>query len=239
MSGSLSRMSSSPASHENVSLTAELDRWLVAGRTARLWLRDDDAVQPTPALDALLARLRAHEAPCLLAVIPLLAEPALVERLSAEPLVAIAMHGVRHANHAPEGGKKAETPAERGLDLILSEWAEARRRLVDLFGPAAGRWYVPPWNRLSPEVASRLPEAGFRVVSTYAADDLRLPPPMLQRNTHVDIIDWRGGRRGRPAGEVLEALLGRGAGDSARRARSNGARAGGYPPWCLQDAPRP
>ncbi len=77
---------------------------------------------------------------------------------------------------------------------------------MELFGPEAGLWYVPPWNRITTEAASRLAEVGFRAVSTFATDDLRLASPMLQRNTHVDIIDWRGGRIGRSAGEVLEAL---------------------------------
>ncbi len=199
-------MSSPAASHENVSLLTELDRWSAAGRTARLWLRDDDAVAPTPALDALLSRLRAHEAPCLLAVIPLLVEPALADRLREEPLVRVAMHGVRHLNHALPGGRKAETPMERGLDAIVSEWTVARRRLIELFGPEAGHWYVPPWNRIGPEVAVKLADIGFRAVSTFAANDLGLAPPMLQRNTHVDIIDWRGGRIGRPAGAVLGDL---------------------------------
>ncbi len=199
-------MSSPAASHENVSLLTELDRWSAAGRTARLWLRDDDAVAPTPALDALLSRLRAHGAPCLLAVIPLLVEPALADRLREEPLVRVAMHGVRHLNHALPGGRKAETPMERGLDAIVSEWTVARRRLIELFGPEAGHWYVPPWNRIGPEVAVKLADIGFRAVSTFAANDLGLAPPMLQRNTHVDVIDWRGGRIGRPAGAVWGTL---------------------------------
>ena len=32
-------------------LNAELDRWHKAGKTARFWLRDDDAVEPTPELE--------------------------------------------------------------------------------------------------------------------------------------------------------------------------------------------
>ncbi len=185
---------------------AELDLWKAAGRTARLWLRDDDAVRPTPALEALLSRLRAHEAPCLLAVVPMLAEPALAERLRGEPLVTVAMHGVRHADHALPGGRKAETPLHRGLDAIVADWGEARRRLVDLFGPEAGRWYVPPWNRIAPAAAARLADVSFRAVSTFADDDLGLRAPMVQRNTHVDIIDWRGGRIGRPPAAVLADL---------------------------------
>ena len=35
-------------------LAVELDRWEEAGRIARLWWRDDDAVASTPRLDRLL-----------------------------------------------------------------------------------------------------------------------------------------------------------------------------------------
>ncbi len=202
----LSRMSPSVASHENVSLLDELHLWHAAGRTASVWLRDDDAVAPTGALDDLIARLRAHDAPCLLAVIPMLAVPALGARLDAEPLLAIAMHGVRHSNHALPGHKKAETPADRGLERIAAEWREARGRIVDLFGEQAGTWYVPPWNRIEPMVAGRLAEVGFRALSTFGNDAPPLPDVMVQRNTYVDIMDWRSGRIGRSAADVLQAL---------------------------------
>lgn len=41
-------------------LAAELDRWDAAGRRATFWWRDDDAVAPTPALDACLKAAVAH-----------------------------------------------------------------------------------------------------------------------------------------------------------------------------------
>ena len=37
-----------------VELQAELDRWQEAGKTARFWLRDDDAIEPTPQLERFL-----------------------------------------------------------------------------------------------------------------------------------------------------------------------------------------
>ena len=65
-------------------LSAELDAWAAAGRTATFWWRDDDATAPTPELGRLLRLAGAHGAPLALAVIPAEAGPALAEALAAE-----------------------------------------------------------------------------------------------------------------------------------------------------------
>jgi hypothetical protein len=187
-------------------LTAELELWRVAGQRVRLWLRDDDAEAPGPELDRLLGSLRRHRAPCLVAVVPMRAGRALADRLAGEALVRVAMHGAWHANHAPAGRKPEETPAERGLEAIVTELAAARGRLMEHFGAAAGRWYVPPWNRIGPQVAARLPGLGFQAISTFADNLLHLEPELAQANTHVDIMDWKGGRIGRPFDAVTADL---------------------------------
>ena len=86
-------------------LAAELDRWSEAGRQIRLWLRDDDAVAPTPALDRLWLLGERFALPVLLAVIPMQAEPALAEALHDRPSLLACQHGCRHVNHAPAGQK--------------------------------------------------------------------------------------------------------------------------------------
>lgn len=186
-------------------VVTELDRWREVGATARLWLRDDDAAAVTPALEALIARLRAHGAPAMIAAIPATAEPALAERLAPEPLAMLAMHGIRHANHAPPERKSEETPAERGLGVIEAELAAARAGFAERFGPASVRWYVPPWNRIGLEVAGILPRIGFAALSTYGARRFGAPG-LRELNTHVDLIDWRGGRVGKPQGAVAADL---------------------------------
>ncbi len=185
------------ASYHWPMLIDELDRWRDAGRKARFWLRDDDAQEPSVALEGLLQRLRFHGAPCLLAVIPMKAGEPLAKRLRDEQRVRIAMHGAWHTNHAPAGRKSAETPVERGIDPILDELAAARTRLVAHFGERAGDWYVPPWNRIDKKVAARLPDIGFSAVSTFSDNLFHLAPALAQVNTHVDLMDWKGGRVGR------------------------------------------
>jgi hypothetical protein len=190
-------------------LIDELDRWHAAGRKVRFWLRDDDATEPTPALDELLHRLRSCSAPCLLAVIPMRAGPLLAARLQKEPLVRIAMHGSWHANHATEGRKSAETPVERGIGPILAELAEARARFMANFGEKAGDWFVPPWNRIDKVVAARLPELGFSAISTFADDLFHLHPALAQVNAHIDLMNWKGGRIGRSRAAVANDIAAR------------------------------
>jgi hypothetical protein len=51
-------------------ITEELDRWQQAGKVARCWLRDDDAVEPSMPLERLLEVTGAFSVPLTLAVIP-------------------------------------------------------------------------------------------------------------------------------------------------------------------------
>lgn len=184
---------------------AELDAWERAGQVARLWFRDDDAMAPTPALDRLLGLSERFAMPILLAVIPMRAERSLAARLASQTLVEVAMHGLWHRNHAPAGEKAQETPAARGAEALSADFAEARARLQDLFGSEAGRWYVPPWNRIAPDVAGLLPSAGFSALSAFGQASHGVAG-LAQINCQIDLIDWRGGRVGRSAAWVASEL---------------------------------
>jgi hypothetical protein len=179
-------------------LPAALDRWQRAGRRLDLWLRDDDAVAETPALDRLLALAGRHRIALMVAAIPMKLEPTLAPRLAGHPVARVAVHGAWHRNHAAPGEKAREFPPARGLDTIRDELSAARAALVAAFGPEAGRCYVPPWNRIDPEVVALLPELGFSHVSAFAATPPAAMPGLATLHTHVDIIDWKGGRTGRP-----------------------------------------
>ena len=73
--------------------------------SADFWLRDDDAVEPTVALDRLLGLTGEFAVPVTLAVIPAFTGEALARRLEAAPHAAVAVHGWSHKNHAPAGQK--------------------------------------------------------------------------------------------------------------------------------------
>ena len=65
-----------------------------------------------------------------------------------------------------------------------------------VFGQAASPVFVPPWNRIAPALLPRLRALGFRGLSTFRRSPRRAQPApgLAQINTHLDPIDWRGGR---------------------------------------------
>lgn len=176
-------------------LCEELDAWHGEGRIASLWWRDDDATAPAPALDRLARLARDHEVTVGLAVIPGLAEPALaswLESVRAEVL----QHGWIHRSHAAAGEKNIELGRHRAAGVVTSELSEGLAKLRELAGTRFVPVLVPPWNRIDSALIRELPGAGFRGLSTYGPRDVEMPAPQLrQTNTHVDVVDWRGGRR--------------------------------------------
>ncbi|MBB3772623.1 putative glycosyltransferase [Angulomicrobium tetraedrale] len=174
-------------------LEATLARARTAGRTLAFWWRDDDAVAPTPALEALLAARARWAVPLSLAVIPARATPALAERLAGETQVDVLLHGWAHANHAPAGEKKAEFGAHRPLASMIADIEAGRARLDTLFGTRVLPVFVPPWNRIAPELVERLPALGIAALSTYKRRPPDGPAAPLRLNTHWDPIDWRAG----------------------------------------------
>lgn len=194
-------------------LSAELDNWSETGKRLDLWLRDDDATMPSDQLDRLAALAERFAIPVLLASIPLLAQETLARRLETAPLLLPCQHGTWHRNHAPAGEKKSEFGRHRPLPDILAEIATGRERLSELFGDAVLPVFVPPWNRIHPDVAAELPRLGFAGLSCFR--NFALGPAGGPRlvNTDLDLIDWHHGRVGRQAadllGEMVSLLAGR------------------------------
>jgi hypothetical protein len=179
----------------------ELDRWPARG--ASLWWRDDDATAPSARLDRLLGL---GDQPLALAVIPAQAQPALAERLAGSG-VDVLQHGFAHANHEPAGAKKAELGGGRPGEAALEELVRGRDRLRQLFGRRALPVLVPPWNRVAAAIAVRLPAHGYRGLSTVKPRP-RLAAGPFRANVHVDIVDWRAGRRFIGADAALALVAG-------------------------------
>jgi hypothetical protein len=189
-------------------LAEEAARWQEAGRTAELWWRDDDAADSGPALDRLLELHRQTRAPLSLAVVPARATRALADRLAAEPGVDLLQHGYAHLNHATPGEKKAELGPHRPAMIVLGELGTGWLALERLFGGRALSVMVPPWNRIAPALVPTLPEIGFSGLSTFGPRQrVRPVRGLLQINTHVDLIDWKGGRGFAGEAAVLGALV--------------------------------
>ena len=128
------------------------------------------------------------------AIVPAQATPALADRLAGEPGIDLLQHGYAHVNHAPAGDKKAELGPHRPLMLVLGELGTGWMALERLFGSRTLPVLVPPWNRIAPGLVPTLPEIGFRGLSIFGPRRARPLRGLKEINTHVDVIDWKGGR---------------------------------------------
>lgn len=198
-------------------LNHALARCRAAGVVPLLWLRDDDATTPTHALDRLHDLCEATGLAAHLAVIPDGATPALGAYVSATPKFVPLVHGFVHQSHAPDGEKKAEFGAHRPLAARLADAQAGLTRLSSLFGPSLYPAFVPPWNRIAPDMGDALAGAGYLMLSTYGPRNApQAADGLVQINTHVDPIDWRGTRGLLAPDLILERLC------QTLNARANG-----------------
>ncbi|WP_428696208.1 polysaccharide deacetylase family protein [Stappia sp.] len=175
-------------------LVRHLDWFAERGLAVPVWWRDDDAVEPSPALERLLAIANAHEVEVALAVIPRDATQALAGRLAGERFASVLQHGYEHRNFQDKarGEKAAELGRARDPDAALALVAKGRERLSDLFGERFVPVMVPPWNRIAPRISARLGEAGLVGLSTFTQFH---PHALTHVQTHIDMIKWKKERR--------------------------------------------
>ena len=189
-------------------LVGELQRWRQAGRAADLWLRDDDAIEPTAALDRLLALAGRHSIPLTLAVIPALCRRSTRRQAfrraprygrgawlgASQPRAARRQEG--RARGAPAGGDRA-CRAFSGQGRHRS--ALPRKQRAD-----PGSALEP--HRLEPRAAALRARLCGPCRST--ARQSRRRSGIV--NTHVDIVDWQAGKACRDhaalVGQLVEEL---------------------------------
>lgn len=189
-------------------LDAALERARAAGRTLDFWLRDDDAVAPTPALDAYLALARRWGAPPSLAVIPARATTELASYLADHPEVDVLVHGWSHRNHAPTGARASEFGVDRPDADKRADAARGLARLGEIFGARALPVFVPPWNRIDPGFARALPELGYRGASTHKRRvPGQTPAGLTIVNSHWDPIAWKAGGGLKDEARLLDLLV--------------------------------
>lgn len=188
-------------------LDAELNLWAKLELKPSLWLRDDDAIEPTPALDQLLGLCTKTRVPLALAVIPAGATAELAQRLQHLDRVSVLQHGFAHANHALGGEKKSEFAELRPLEAMTGELVQGRATLTRLFGDAALPVLAPPWNRIAKNLLEHLPAAGLAGLTRFKPRKAASPVPGIREvNTHVDLIQWREGRTGAPLIDILARI---------------------------------
>ncbi|CDX16912.1 conserved hypothetical protein [Mesorhizobium sp. ORS 3324] len=185
-------------------LVEELARWQRADRKAEFWLRDDDAVDPTPALDRLLGLTGEFAVPLTLAVIPAKTDEKLVVRLDKARHATVAIHGWAHRNHASDDQKKQELGAHRPREAVLDDLARGLSHTTGLHGARAVPMLVPPWNRIDAGLVSDLGSIGFAALSVFGPPK---PASVAVINSNVDIMDWHGTRGCRDHGLLVQAIV--------------------------------
>lgn len=188
-------------------VTSELARWRDEGLMPELWLRDDDAVEPTPSLDRLIALSEEFAIPVALAIIPARTGTALAQRLDKVPHIHPVVHGWSHANHAPHSEKKQELGPHRPRKTVLDDLAAGFARLAELYGERLAPMLVPPWNRIDQGLLDDLPALGFAALSAFG-HKLAAHPGLAVVNTHIDIIDSHRGNACRDHAWLVGALAG-------------------------------
>jgi hypothetical protein len=175
-------------------LEAALDAVALEGKAIRLWWRDDDAGRDHPELERLLELAERRALPLALAVVPLWLEAPAQARIAASSQASVLQHGFAHANHAAAGEKSCELGG-RAIPMIETELTRGQATLMDAFGADFLAVLVPPWNRMDRKLLGRLTACGFYGLSTYGRRDALLAAAgLVQVNTHLDPVDWRGGR---------------------------------------------
>jgi len=189
-------------------LDAELALWRSAGRCATLWCRDDDASRDSPPLQRLFEIAERATLPIALAAIPATLEQSLVEAVAHAEFAIVIQHGYAHRNHAPPTERKMELGLHRSIEETLAEVARGADILRSRFGQRFAAVLVPPWNRIAAPIVAKLPQAGFRGLSTLGPRKARWPARGLtQCNTHVDLIAWRRDRGFIGVEAALERLI--------------------------------
>jgi hypothetical protein len=175
-------------------LEDELGRWADQGLTATFWWRDDDAGEDNKALRRLLEQAAQLSVPLALAAVPCALTPEAAGHIVGAPDVAVRQHGFAHANHEPPTVKKAELGASRKQGDVVRELA-AGRVLLEARGVAPLHVLVPPWNRIDPALLHELSDLKISGLSCYGArGSAWAAPGVLQVNSHIDLIEWRGSR---------------------------------------------
>lgn len=179
-----------------LALEQELDLWALEDKPVSFWWRDDDAVAATQELDVLLELSSRLDVPVSLAVVPATLEPSLVSRISNNSRVSVLQHGYAHQNQAPAAEKKAEFGQHRNVDIMLLELARGSKQLRESFLQQYLPVFVPPWNRYSVDLASRLSTNGYSGMSAMWArvsnDESQCSFRVV--NAHIDPIAWRSDR---------------------------------------------
>ena len=158
----------------------EVDARHAAEPRAPLWLRDDDAVEPTPPY----AARRSHRAPwhspgtgsCSGDCRKGTGAKGELQNMSLRWSTA-----GRIANHAPEGEKKQEFGPHRPVEAMRRELS-ALSRMREIFAEQMTPIFVPPWNRIAAELVPALAKSAMPPSTFGVAQDDK---PAIPKSPHI------------------------------------------------------
>ena len=171
------------------------------------WWRDDDLEAPNAALSELLfATSDIGVAPALAAISGTVTPDAIgaLDGTAARVLP----HGWQHRNHEPDCAKKSEYGPARPVSDRLAEIDLACDRISAVAGARALSIFTPPWNNIDVDLLPHLGGSKAAAVSAYCSpgrEPMAAACPRL--DTHVDLIDWRGTRRGHSVERLVDLLI--------------------------------
>ena len=181
--------------------------WRKDNIPATMWWRDDDAQLPCPELERLFQLSATTKTPLVLATIPHGVDSSLSAKTKHIANITIVQHGWSHSNHAPPEEKKCEVGDHRPLSDIERELTTGADILFQLFGDMFLPVLVPPWNRISANVADQLESLNYVGLSTFGDKKTgQNSQKFCQTNTHIDLINWRGDRSFIGADNALQQI---------------------------------
>lgn len=186
---------------QRVRLERELARWREAGLSPRLWWRDDDAREPTPALDRLLRV--ADGVPLALAIVPDGDLAGLGRALGPVSNVTISQHGVDHVNRRGPGEAMGEHPLGASA-AVMAQRISAGRAQMEAHGLTPA-FYTPPWNRLDDHLMDALAASGSGGLSGWGGFQ-GLEGRCRRLDAHIDLLRWKPRPRFRGDAAFLRAL---------------------------------
>jgi hypothetical protein len=187
-------------------VAAALAEYSRLGISPEFWLRDDDASRPAAALDRLIELTARFGIPVALAIIPARTSEDLAARLAPHSHAVPIVHGWAHKNHAGVEEKKQEFGPHRPLAEMHNELNRGLKIMNDFYPERLVPMFVPPWNRIAPELIGYLDEAGYSALSRFGPAGVPSGDGIAKINTHIDIIDWRGDKTCKDH-QVLTRLL--------------------------------
>ena len=172
-------------------LTQELDAWREASRHVEFWLRDDDAGKVEDPLIRLVDLCGEYRVPANFAAIPANSTTETAHLFDTLDDGFVLVHGYAHVDHAGAGERKAEFSITRPAADMEKDWVEGLRLVREIYGVKAISVFVPPWNRMAPELQAQLAKAGFTGYSGLGARASKIAYKLAIANVHVDMIDSR------------------------------------------------